>query len=298
MLRHLDTEQRRRKPKFGMPKNLYQILGYYIAANNGLLTDGVAIPDTSFSARGGAGGANHWIFTEPYNLMAVMGAGATVTQMQLFDSTWNAINIPQVYPINEAITPLTNPNVMDLRACPLPIPMNEEIAVQISGGAGGAEPDYCLLFIQPPGGATMDYMPIQSSLMQPRIFAAVTATIVLTAGVWSPFVNITFTNPLRGGAYQMNGAYWQIPNALAYKTNFVKAPLYAGRKLFPGGLTEHAYGNVPLRHGTMWLGAQGRFNNFELPQVSALGTTTTGSTTYNGILDLNYLGTMGADAQP
>lgn len=289
-------EDRKRSPV--EPPNLFQILAYAALTNNGLLTDAVAIPDTSFSARGGSGGAAHWIFTEPYNLMAIIGAGATLTQMQLFDATWNAVNIPQVYPVITAIVPPSNPNVMDLRHCPLPIPMNEEIALQISGGAGGAEPDYGLLFIQPPTGSTADYGVMPSSLTQPRIFAVVTATIVLTAGVWSPFANIVFTNPLKGGAYQMNGAFWVVPKALAYKTNFVKAPLYAGRKLFPGGLVENAYGNVPMRQGTMWLGPQGRFNNFELPQVSVLGTTTTGSTVYTGILDLTYLGTTGIDAMP
>lgn len=276
---------------------MYQILGYFVS-NNGLLTDMVAIPDTSFSARGGSGGAAHWIFTEPYNLMAIMGAGVTITALQLFDATYNAINIPQVYPINLAITPLTNPNVMDLRAMPMPLPMNEEIAMQCSGGAGGAEPDYALIWIQPAGPGAMNYPTVAPTLAMPRVFAIVTATIVLTAQVWSPFVPISFTNPIKGGAYQLNGAYWQIPNALAYRHNFVKAPLYAGRKLFPGSLTERAYGNVPLRFGTQWLGPQGRFNNFELPQVSALGTTTTGSTTYTGILDLTYLGNVGADSMP
>ncbi len=290
MLRYLDSEPRKRKPIYNRPKSLYQILG--------LLTDGVAIPDTSFSARGGASGAGHWIFTEPYTLQAIAGAGATITQMQLFNATLNAVNIPQIYPINEAIVPLTNPNVMDLRQAPIPLPMNEELAVQISGGAGGAEPDYGLIWIKPSGPGAMDYTPITPTLANPRVFAAVTATIVLTAGSWSPFVNITFTNPLKGGAYQMNGAYWVVLHGLAYRTNFVKAPLYQGRKLFPGGLTEAAYGNVPLRFGTNWLGPQGRFNNFELPQVSVLGSTTTGSTTYSGILDLTYLGTVGVDAMP
>lgn len=298
MLRWFDTESRKRKPIYNKPKNLYQILGYFIAANNGLLTDGVAIPDTSFSARGGTSGAGHWIFTEPYNLMAAVGAGATLTQVQLFDATWNAINIPQVYPNIQAIVPPSNPNLMDLRMAPLPLPMNEEIAVQISGGAGGAEPDYFLMWIKPAGPAAQDYAPIQPTLSMPRVYAAVTATIVLTAGAWSPFVPISFTNPLKGGAYQLNGAYWVVPTSLAYKHNFVKAPLYAGRKLFPGGLVENAYGNVPMRHGTMWMGPQGRFNNFELPQVSVLGTTTAGSATYKGILDLTYLGTVGVDAQP
>jgi hypothetical protein len=276
---------------------MYQILGYVVAANTTLLTDAIAIPDSSFSARGGAGGAAHWIFTEPYDLQAVMAAGATITQAQLFDSTYNAINIPQVYPVNLGITPLTNPNIMDLRRQPWPLPMNEEIAFQISGGAGGAEADYGLIWIKPSnnGGTPA---PAPNTTTTPRLFANVTANVALLLGAWSNFTPITFVNPLKGGAYQINGAYWVVPNALAYKHNFVKAPLYQGRKLFPGSVVEHAYGNVPWRGHHDWLGPQGRFNNFELPQVSFLGTTATGATTYNGVLDMTYLGTVGIDAQP
>lgn len=277
---------------------MFQVLGYFISANNGLLTDGVAIADTSFSARGGASGAGHWIFTEPYDLMAIVGASATITQAQLFNATLNAINIPQIYPNIAGIVPPSNPNIMDLRHMPIPLPMNEEQAIQISAGAGGAEPSYALMFLKPGGAGAMQYPIPAPSLTMPRVFAAVTATIVLTAGVWSPFVPITFTNPLKGGAYQLNGAWWRVANALAYKHNFVKAPLYQGRKLFPGSLVENAVNNVPLRFGSQWMGPHGRFNNFELPQVSVLGTTTTGSATYNGVLDLSYLGTVGVDALP
>lgn len=276
---------------------MYQILGYSVAANNGLLTDAVAIPDSSFSARGGTTGANHWIFTEQYDLCALFAAGATLTQVQLFDSTYNAINIPQIYPVNLAITPLTNPNVMDLRRQTWPLPMNEEIAVQISGGAGGAEADYCLMWVMPSNGMGTP-PPAPNTLTTPRLFANVTATGALLLGTWTNFFNITFINPLKGGAYQVNGAYWVVPTCLAYKMNFVKAPLYNGRKLFPGGLVENSYGLVPLKYGVDWLGPQGRFNNFELPQVAFLGTTAAGSATYKGILDLTYLGTMGADALP
>ena len=109
---------------------MFQILAYAAQANAGLLTDMVAIPDTSFSARGGASGSGHWIFTEQYDLVAATAAGATLTQAQLYDATYNATNVPQIYPVNLGITPLTNPNVMDLRRQPWPIPLNEEFAAQ------------------------------------------------------------------------------------------------------------------------------------------------------------------------
>lgn len=275
---------------------MFHLLGYTDLTNNGLLTDCPAITtnETSFSARNG-----HWILTEAYDAVAWGVFGATVTAAQFFDSTYNAINIPQLYPVNLAIVPGNNPNVMDLRKMPWPLPMNEELAVQISGGAGGAEPDYALLWIVPSGSAPWAVAPPISTPTMPRVFANVTATITLTAGVWSPFVTITFVNPLRGGAYQVNGAYWDVAHALAFRVNFVKAPLYNGqRKMFPGDLVENVYGNVPKKQGQDWLGAYGKFNNFELPQLSVLGTTSEGSATYNGILDMSYLGNTGADAMP
>lgn len=276
---------------------MYQILAYQAIANAGLLTDMVAIPDSSFSARGGTAGAAHWIFTEQYDLCAIMGAGATITQLQLFDSTYNAINIPQVYPINLALTPLTNPNVMDLRRQPWPLPMNEEIAMQCSGGGGGAEDDYALIWIRPSNNqGTPPVAP--NTLTTPRLFAAVSTVSTAVINTWSQFSPITFTNPLKGGAYQCNGAYWISTKALAFRMNFVKAPLYNGRKLFPGGLVENAYGNVPLKAGEDWMGPMGRFNNFELPQVSFLNSSANASRTLLGILDLTYLGTTGVDALP
>jgi hypothetical protein len=275
----------------------YQILAYVAAANNGLLTDMAAIVDPNFSARGGTNGAQHWIFTELYDLVAICGAGATITQLQLYDSTYNAINIPQVYPINLGITPLANPNVMDLRRQPWPLPLNEEIAFQCSGGAGGAEDDYALIWIRPTNGQGTP-PPAPNTLTTPRVFAVFTASVTLTAKAWSPDAAITFTNPLKGGAYQVNGCYFVVAHALAYRINFVKAPLYMGRKLLPGNLVENVYGNVPLKAGDDWLGEMGRFNNFELPKIAVLGTTTEAAATYTGILDMTYLGNAGPDAMP
>lgn len=279
---------------------MYQILAYYNGAVTTAYTDIPAVTsgETSFSARGGTGGIAHWIFTEEYDLRALAVAATTVTAAQLFDSTLNAINIPQVYPPILGIVPPSNPNVMDWRMNPQPLPMNEEIALQASAGAGGAEKVAGLLWITPKGQSDLRDTMAKATLQMPRVYALVTATLVLTAGVWSPFGTLTFTNPLKGGAYQINGAYFVVATSLAYKINFVKAPLWQGRKLFPGNLVENVYGNVPQKAGSNWMGPMGRFNNFELPQVSVFATTSAGSATYTGYLDMTYLGNVGADANP
>lgn len=277
---------------------MYQILAYFLSNNATLLTDIPAIIDPNFSSRGGTNGSAHWIFTEPYQLVGMAAAGATITAAQLFDPTFNAVNIPQLYPPMLAIVPPTNPQIMDFRNTPIDLPMNEEIAMQISGGAGGAEPDYGLLWIKPKGDQNGKQSIMPSTLQNPRLLCNVTVTVALTAGVWSADAAITFVNPLRGGAYQVNGLNIVCLHGLAFRINFVKAPMYQGRKLLPGNLVETTYGNVPLRQGADWLGPMGRFNNFELPKLSILGSTTTGSATYTGYLDVTYLGNVGPDTMP
>jgi hypothetical protein len=273
------------------------LLPYYIAANNqaaGVVADGVAVNGGDFSIRN-----NHFILTEPYEIAAAVAFGTTLTAAQIDTPTIDAFNPLQVYPtIAGGIIPPANPNVMDLRNSPIALPMNEEIKFQLAGGAGGAEIDAGIIFIRPTGAGKVDYAIMPSTLTNPRFVAIFTATIVKTAGAWSPFVAITFTNPLRGGGYQMNGLFLVCATSMAFRINFVKAPMYQGRKLFPGGLNENAYGNQILRYGANWLGGLGRFNNFELPQISTFGGSTVGSATFTGYADLTYLGASGADALP
>jgi hypothetical protein len=268
--------------------NLQAILGYFDAANNSAVPDDIpAIPTGlgDFSPRNG-----HWIFTEQYDLVAAFIAGATITQAQIFDATYNAVNIPQLYPVNEAITPLDNPNVIDLRDQPWPIPMNEEWQLQIAGGAGGAEPDYGLIWVTPSGTQPWMTAPPPSSPGAPRVFALFTLTTALFAGAWSPNATIVIPNILKGGAYQINGLWLVAAHSLAWRMTFPVSTYYGARKLSPGGLVENAYGNVPLRQGRNWLGKVGSFNYFELPQMSLLGSTAENSATYSGILDMTFLG--------
>jgi len=266
--------------------NLQAGLGYYVS-NNGLLTDTPAIVTGlgEFSPRNG-----HWIFTEQYDLVAAFVAGLTVTAAQIFDATYNATNIPQIYPVNLAITPLTNPNVLDLRDQPWPIPMNEEWQFQISGGAGGAEDDYALIWIVPSGTQPWNVSPPAPTIGSPRVFSLFTLTQATTTNIWSTTTTIAITNTLKGGVYQINGLWLVCAHALAWRMTFPRHPLYQGRKLSPVGLVENAYGNVPLRYGRDWLGMVGMFNYFELPQMSILASTTEASATYTGYLDMTYLG--------
>jgi hypothetical protein len=182
---------------------LYQILGYFNSLNTATPTtlNAISTNETNFLSQN-----NAWIFTEQYDLCATTWAGATIAAAQIFDATYNAVNIPQVYPgIFGAIVPGSNPNIMDLRKQPWPIPQNEQIFFQAANAAGGAEDDYGLIWIAPGGSNPWMQQPQAPTVGAPRVYATVTFTGATTQRVWSPFYTVAFSNTLKGGVYQVNG---------------------------------------------------------------------------------------------
>lgn len=268
------------------------ILANYGSLNSASLVQASAVADPNFTQQN-----NSYIFTEPYNLCGVYAAGATIAAAQIYDAQLNAINPLQIYPTVPQLAVPSNPNVMTLVDAPIPIPLNEQFQAQLANAAGGAEPDFMLFFLKPVQDPA-PYPVMAGTPSNPRTMAVITSTIVLTRGVWSPSVAINFTNPLRGGVYQVNGMYLVCATGICFRLIFPRSPFYMGRKLYPGGLCEAAYGNVPFKRGPWWLGGWGRFNYFEPPQIQVLAGTTAGSTTYTGYMDMTYMGQAGSDAMP
>lgn len=271
---------------------MHHLLANYSSVNSSTPVQLNAVTDPGFTTNN-----NAFVLTESYNLVGAYASGAAIAAAQINSATINAINTLQIYPVNVHLAPASNPNVMDLRAAPQPLPMNEQIQAQSNNAAGGAEAELMLWWIKPAGAGAPDWQVMPGSVQNPRTLALFTTTITLTVGVWSPLATITFTNTLKGGIYQVNGAWLVVPNGTAFRFNFPIMPLYMGRKLFPGGLCEAAYGNNPMRFQPWWLGAWGRFNYFEPPQCQALGNATTSSTTYTGYMDITYMGPSGSDAR-
>ncbi len=266
---------------------MYQILANYASlaasANNASIA---ALTDPNFSTRN-----SHWIFTEDYYMMGVAGFGATLSTLQIYDATYNAINTPQVYPVNLSLNAPSNPQVMDLQSWPIMIPKNEEIDFQGSNSDSGAVADsMSIMWISPQSRVSPLPAPQSGIGSYGRVKAKFTVTCATTKGAWTADQTITITNLIKGGTYCLAGAYLVCTAATAYRVNFVRAPLYQGRKLQPGGLCEEAYGNVPLDKGLDWMGPMGYFDTFEYPLIALLGNTTAGSATYTGFLDLIYMG--------
>lgn len=266
---------------------MFHLLPYYASQTAGAsLADMNAIVDPSFSQRN-----NHFIFTEDYQIDAISAWGASLTRVQIVDATFTAINVPQIYPVNLAVSPPNNPIVQDMRQWPIGMPLNEEIAIQSSNNASiYADPEFVLMWISPKGMGKEVPMPQGPYGNYGRVRALASITAATTLGAWSNDVALTLNQQLKGGTYCIAGAYVICANALAFRINFLRAPLYKGsRKLYPGGLCEAAYGNFPLMYGDQWMGPFGYFDTFELPQIALLGNATAGSATYTVILDLIYM---------
>jgi hypothetical protein len=266
---------------------MFQVLAY--GANNAAgaaLIDTPAISDPSFVTQN-----NHWLFYENYELDAVFLNGVSLTAAQLFTPTLNSLNIPQVYPPNLSLAPPSNPQVMDLRQYPLQLPMNAQIAAQLSNNlAMGNEWEFLLLFIAPFGQPRGLPSPAAPYGAMGRIRALFTVTVALTAGVWSPVTPIAIPNLIMQGTWCVTGIELICAHGVAGRMTFPRPPINGTRVLRPGFLTNAAYGNIPLMKGSSWMGPFGYFDTTEFPQLEILAGTTTNSATYTGYIDMVYMG--------
>lgn len=266
---------------------MFQILAYYKAnAASAALADIPAVVDPNFTTRN-----NHFIFTEDYFLKGVGAFGTALSAAQLYDATWNAINIPQIFPITPVIAIGDLPQVRDLRNWPVSIPLNEEVGFNASNSDTMAANDqFGIIWIAPRAEAMVPNLPQSPIGNYGRVLAQFTVTTATTKGSWSADATISISNLIKGGTYCMAAAYLPCSAAIAFRVNFVRAPLYQGRKLLPGMLCQNAYSNKPIQQGQCWQGPFGYFDTFEYPLMALLGNSTAGSATYTGYLDLIYMG--------
>ena len=241
--------------------------------------DTAAATDPSFSIRN-----NHYIFSEPYELIAAMGGGANLTDARLSSPGIDAIAPARIFPSAVGITPPAVTTLMDLRNYPMALPQNEEIKALLSNSAGVAEQDSLYLLIAPPSWNMNLPRGIRRQLIK------VTASITLTLGSWSADAALAFADASpRGGWYTVVGCWGFGTNLAAYRINFVRQPIVQGRKLFPGGFALSGFSGFQAQYLSDNLGPWGQFHTFEPPLVAGFGMVA-GAQTCTFLLDVIYTG--------
>src|SRR6266480_2124537 len=98
---------------------MHHVLPYNVAAGvNAANTDATGTADSEFSRRN-----NHFILSEPYNLLAAYSGAVSLTQVRLNVPKINAIGRHHLWPINNSASVPTPYNIDDYRDDPLMLPM-------------------------------------------------------------------------------------------------------------------------------------------------------------------------------
>lgn len=263
----------------------FHLLGYRAALGvNAADTDLVALVDPEFTRRGGAGAADHYIFTEPYRLAMVNYMAASATRARFNIPTVNAIGRQQIWPVNRSATIQSHNRVMDLRDYPIDLPMNEEVAVEGSNNLGAAtEESSAMLWVVPP-----NWNRNQPSGLR-RINVRATGAVAGTAAQWGVSGAITFAENLTGGFYSVVGCRLFDAGTLAFRLIFPRGNVVNGRRLRPGGLSSEVVGDLPFDYMADNWGLWGSFHSFEPPQVE-IWANATGASVQEFRFDLIYHG--------
>jgi hypothetical protein len=255
----------------------YQIQVPTVSVNNDL----TANVDAEFSQRNG-----HYLFSENYQLLAIAVFGNDLVSAKMTSPTLNAVTQFNVNPLNDSSISLSPPRMDFWTHAPVPLPMNEEIQIGVTGTSADTFPITCAMIIAPVGNWS-NKLPVGITPV-PVFEMAFTATPTLNNNQWSTLALPTFNQNLRGGTYAVVGFEMQGTGLLCGRIVFPQAPLINNRRMRPGCIASNAIGDQTLalgQVGPFWLGEYGRFSTAELPSFEFLGLGTS-TITVTGVLRL------------
>lgn len=250
-----------------------RLSGFHLLAYNGNLSNANAI-DLAANVDGEISQRNsHYLFSEQYNLLAATAVGNTITEANLLSPTLNAITKFNINPVSVGTTQPSPPRVDYYTHHPIPLPMNEELQFTVNASGNDTVAGVGFLVIGTDGWKRGKIPQGISPL--PVFTMRFSCTPTMNSRNWSTLVNPTFEQSLRGGTYAVVGMETQGTNLLAARIVFPQSPMYQGRRLRPGWLSNNAYGDVTAVVGDIgpfFLGTWGQFTTAELPFIECLGT--------------------------
>jgi hypothetical protein len=279
-------QRRQRQCHVTAPPNLHHLLAYDYsdAAGGGTFQSGTAYTDQSFTTRNG-----HYMFSEPYRLLASAVLSTHATDARLNMPSINNIGYHHLWGVMRSATVASPQVIEDYRSSPMPLPMWEEMDVQMSDNSGAAEHVETFLVIAPPTWNLNAPGPGDPNSVVNSLTLKFTATVNTGAYSWSGLTPLVFESTLKGGWYSVLGMEVEGANLLAYQINFPRFPLVQGRKLLPGFLALNAIGNIPTFYDRKWLGWWGTFASWEVPQIQGISAAG-GNISCTGYVDLLYHG--------
>lgn len=251
-----------------------------LAAQSAAYQNLAGVADSEFSRRGTN---NNFIFSEQYNLLGAYLLETAPAAARVDMPTINAIGRHHIHPLNAGVVVPSRPYWQDLRDFPMPLPMNEEFAVQIINATAGTEQSTLFAWIAPPGWSR------NIPRSGPRLTIHATCTVTGVANAFTSLGSLVFDENLRNGYYAIVGCQAMFANLQLARFVFAKPTFYKGRRLRPGILGHNAITEFPADWQMGGMGVFGTFHTFEPPQMEFIFVTT-GSKAVEVFLDVIYLG--------
>lgn len=257
---------------------MFHLSAYSGSLGNTANTDVPVVADTILTSRN-----SHLIFTEPLNLIGVLGIGAVLSRLRFGNAALTQKGSNHIWPLEVSATIPDLPQLMDLRDFPMRLPRNEELTLEATNTAAGPTQTSGILLLADPGWS------MNFPAHRDRLVAR--ATAVVAAGsetTWTAGANLTFERDLLNGVYSVVGASVVAANALAARFIFPDQPTVGNKQFRPGCLVQDAANLQPNPMFFGGLGEWGRFHTFSPPTVEVLADAAGG--TYEIRLQLLYLG--------
>lgn len=201
---------------------------------------------------------NHLLPQVDADIVFAYASGATLGRARLNSPKIRQINPAYIRPINVALSPANNPNLMLLRPGQLRVRGLEELAAEITTTGAGPAQSYVVI------GMRGAYVPVpQGDVFN---FRATSATAVV-ANTWTS-VPLTFETLPPVGTYAVVGCEVQSATGVCYRLTF------DGQYYRPGLPCITALGNRALwdtYYGT--LGVFGFFRTTNLPRLEVVCTS-------------------------
>lgn len=231
---------------------------FHLAANySASVTNGVAnfdlpaVNDDIFTRNT----ANHFILPEPGRLRAGVYYGTTAQRCRINTPVLRYVGLPYFAPVNLGVVAASPPNVWNAGEYGPAIPKADEIAIEVTQGAGAGEPGFVFSWFsfgrqEIPGG--QEY--------RLRFTGAITGV----TGAWVSG-SLTPDATLPAGIYAITGLDVQGTNLLAARL------IFAGGGWRPGCLARNTLAQVPHPMFTNGeLGVYGQFDSVNLPNLQIL----------------------------
>ena len=222
----------------------------FVSLANVANTDTPALNDTILAIQNG-----HHIPSKPLQLVGAWASSTSLLRARLTTPKIRQVAPTFLHPVENTITPVSIPAVMDMSGRPFNLNAQEEIVWELTASAAGPANAYVISWLQ--DGLTPAP---QGDMYTVRA----TGTTTTVASTWTP-ATVTFDSTLPAGLYSVVGAQLVAATTVAFSLTF------DNQFYRPGGLASTTDLIIPWmqqRYGG--LGEWGRFDTVTLPRLSIL----------------------------